>query len=306
MWKKGNWEKYFSNAAARSVLVNNATFALPINYYQWGFYYLPSQLIKQNETFSNWNNFIDTCVVLDKQGHNLVTIGSKSTWSVAAWFDYLNLRINGIDFHHEVTQGRISFNDPKITKLFTYWQQAIDANCFTPKRSKLTWKQSLPELYHRKAYSTLMGNFFTLSLPEKIQKELKFTAFPTIDESIPRYEEAPMDVIVASINAKDNPAVFTFLDYLVTSDALSDLNIKINKIDPFEHSTTPSDPFLHAGVDLLRSAEDISQFFDRDAPPNFSVPAMKVFTNYLNGDININQAQSKLEALRINVFDPKL
>lgn len=301
-WEKGDWQKYLSTASDRAVKINEGHFALPINYYQWGFYYLDTDFIKDNKTFSSWPDFIKSCRMIDAKSRNLVSIGSQSTWTVAAWFDYLNLRINGIEFHSKVMRGDVSFFDPQISKVFSYWQQAIDANCFISKRAQLTWKQSLPELYHGKAQSILMGNFFTPILPERIKTQLKFAAFPPIDTNIPQYEEAPMDVIVASKKAKDNPGAYLFLNFLVTTDALSELNKAINKIDPLKIAASSEDHFLRAGIELLNNAPDITQFFDRDSPSQFAKPAMAVFANFLNETINMTEAQSQLETLRKNFF----
>lgn len=301
-WEQGGWLQYFTQASSRAVTQQGKLWALPLYYYQWGFYYQPSHVIERLKTFESWDNFIATCQTLSQEESYLVTIGSQTTWSVAAWFDYLDLRINGIDFHNRVTQGEVSFLSPEITEIFDHWQQALDAQCFTPRREQYTWQQALPELFRGKAHSILMGNFFTQTLPPRVKKRLQFAPFPTIDTALPAYEEAPLDVIVASRNADKNPATFVFLDFLASTNALLLLSEAIHTIDPLIHSRRSTDPFIQAGKELLTQAEAISQFFDRDTPPLFSEPAMKVMADYMNTKIDREQAQAKLESIRLTAF----
>ena len=44
--------------------------------------------------------------MLKKNGITPITIGTKFLWTAGGWFDYLNLRINGYQFHMDLTAGK--------------------------------------------------------------------------------------------------------------------------------------------------------------------------------------------------------
>ena len=42
-------------------------------------------------------------------------MGTGSTpWVASGWFDYLNLRINGAEFHRDLLAGKHSFDGPEV------------------------------------------------------------------------------------------------------------------------------------------------------------------------------------------------
>ncbi|UPW17450.1 ABC transporter substrate-binding protein [Agarivorans sp. TSD2052] len=303
-WQQGQWDRQFSVPLKQAAQFEQAYYALPINYYQWGFYYRESTMRYYPNTFDSWPNMLNTCKQLAAKGQHLVTIGTKESWPVAAWFDYLNLRINGLAFHHALLAGEIPFSDARIKQVFNYWQQAIDAQCFVPDSQQWGWKQALPALYRGKAASTLMGNFFIATVPDRVKNDLKFAAFPPLISTNKRYEEAPIDVIVAHQHAKNNPAAYWFLDFLVSDGALVELNQQLGKINPLQGHTMSEDRFIAEGEALLADAHGITQFFDRDSPKAFALPAMDIMVEFLDQQISMSQALQRLETLRVKVFEP--
>ncbi|MEE1674413.1 extracellular solute-binding protein [Agarivorans aestuarii] len=301
-WQQANWQNTFSPAAQRASQHQQYYYALPINYYQWGFYYRQSMIRYQPNTFDSWQQFLSSCQRLAKQGQHLVTIGSKEAWPVAAWFDYLNLRINGLAFHQQLLAGDIAYTDKRVEQIFTYWQQAIDAQCFVPNSDSMGWKQALPAMYREKAAAILMGNFFLAAVPDRVRNDLAFAAFPPVIEGQKQYEEAPVDVIVAHPQAQSNIAAFWFLDFLSKDDVLNELNQQLGKINPLPNSKTSEDRFIQAGTQLLNSASGVSQFFDRDSPKQFASPAMDIMVEFLEQRMSIEEAMAQLEALRLKVF----
>ena len=41
--------------------------------------------------------------------------------TAGGWFDYLNLRINGYQFHMDLTAGKVSYEDPRLDATFAAW-----------------------------------------------------------------------------------------------------------------------------------------------------------------------------------------
>ena len=42
----------------------------------------------------------------------------RHPWVASAWFDYLNIRINGAPFHRDLLAGKHRFDDPRCKKVF--------------------------------------------------------------------------------------------------------------------------------------------------------------------------------------------
>ena len=303
LWTQRGWSETFTEVAESAVTVESRISAIPLNYYQWGIYYRRSIFEMYNlSELEHWSDLISACEVLSKQGISLFTIGSKSPWSVAGWFDYLNLRINGLDYHNKLMRGEVSYNSTSLYKVFKYWKEAIDSGCFINSRNDITWKEALPLMYHGKASAVLMGNFFVADVPLSIKKDLAFSSFPIIDNNIQRYENAPVDVLVISKKSEGNAAVNQFIAYVVESGSLVEMNKAAMKLTPFKERYSLDDKFLIEGDKLLRSAKGITQFYDRNTTSEMATPAMDLMAKFLNQELTIDEVLYSLEQYRRHVF----
>ena len=88
---------------------------VPTNYYWWGFFYRKSTFAKWGvQEPKTWNDFLALCETLKSKGIPPIGIGLGDTpWMASAWFDYLDLRINGAPFHRELLAGKHRFDDPR-------------------------------------------------------------------------------------------------------------------------------------------------------------------------------------------------
>ena len=56
------------------------------------------------------------CAKIVASGRACYTIGTKFLWTAGGWFDYLNLRTNGYDFHMSLTQGEVPWTDDRVAR----------------------------------------------------------------------------------------------------------------------------------------------------------------------------------------------
>ena len=74
-------------------------YALPYSYYHWGLFYSRSTLQKVGlQPPVNWSELLQSCKILRQHGITPLVLGAKEYWPALAWFDYLNLRLNGLAF----------------------------------------------------------------------------------------------------------------------------------------------------------------------------------------------------------------
>jgi multiple sugar transport system substrate-binding protein len=298
LWQENNLYKQFSPASIGAVSLNATAYAIPVSYYQWGFYYRQSIFEKLNLAVpTTWDEFITVCSALKQAGTTPLTIGTKFKWPTAAWFDYLNLRINGMKFHQALLKGNESFNDKKVTAVFKKWKQLLDSQYFLEQHNGRNWQEAMPFLYHKYAGMTLMGNFFVGVLPPALRDDFKFFRFPIIDNQVPVYEEAPLDLFMVPSYTTLNDSSKKLLLFLASKPFQEKLNETLGMIPPNMQSRSSNDYFINAGTKTLNIAEGVSQFFDRDTNAAMSGVSMEIFTQFML-DKNIAEAQRKLENAR--------
>lgn len=297
-WQQNGLLNNFTEASVGAVTVNDRQFGLPVSYYQWGFYYRKSLFDKLNlSPPRNWQQFLDVSQRLKESDVVPVTIGAKFKGPLLAWFDYLNLRINGLEFHQRLLQGDESFEDPRVSAVLVHWKELLDKQYFVRQYHKWNWSQAMPFLYHKMAGMTLMGNFFAGTMPPTIKDDFRFFPFPTIDDSVEIYEEAPLDVFMIPKYAQNNDLAKQFLLAIAGRRFQEDFNKMLGSIPPNTQSSTSDDYFIQQGTVTLGQAKGVSQFFDRDTNNDMAQAAMDIFIQFMQSR-NVGQTQNALEAAK--------
>ncbi|WP_230409071.1 ABC transporter substrate-binding protein [Zooshikella harenae] len=303
LWQQQQWEKGFSQGIKNLVNFNGSYYAIPISYYHWGIYY--NEDIFRDYHLSppnNWQALIKVCDTLSKSGKKPIILGNKGLWPAMAWFDYLNLRINGINFHNRLLQGKESFLQPKVKSVFTYWKELLDHNCLTTDYIDEEWFDILPEITRKNAAMILIGHFI-VSRAGALTKKLKLFHFPIINPNIPIYEEAPTDLFFIPKNTKNLIHAKHFLEMLGSPNVQHHFNRIMKNIPP--HLASPIEPMslIQQGKKQLDNAEGITQYFDRDSKKEFVdlvLPAINSFLEHRD----INKITSELEDFRVRTFLP--
>ncbi|WP_077342764.1 ABC transporter substrate-binding protein [Pseudocolwellia agarivorans] len=298
IWKKYQLSDKFSQGSVSAVTLENKVYGIPISYYQWGFYYRKSTFKKFNLSPPNtWDEFLEICRVLKNNNITPITLGNKNKWPSSAWFDYFDLRINGLDFHSKLLRGEISFDDDRVREVFKYWKQLLDLNYFIAHTHMWKWDEAMPFLYHHLAGMTLIGNFFTGRMPESLKDDFDFFRFPIIDDNVPIYEEAPLDVFMLPHYTKITPTIERFLTFISSTKFQESLNHQLGMIPPNINVKDSDDYFSVVGKDMLNKAVGLSQFFDRDTNDEMSSEATEIFTQFI-AKRNIEIAIEQLEKAR--------
>ena len=298
LWNKHGWKQTFSEGSQGAVFRDGSYYGIPLSYYQWGLYYRASVFESLGiQAPQNWDEFLSVCARLNQADIVPLTIGAKNKWPSAAWFDYLNLRVNGLEFHQSLLAGEHAFTDQRVVAVMEKWKALLDANCFTNKFNGWAWQQAMPYLYHKLGGMTLIGNFFAGSLPERLKEDFRFTPFPIIDSSVPRFEEAPLDILMVPAYAKISSSLETFLVSLADVQFQQSYNDASSMISPNVNVPPSKNYFIQEGQKLLSSAQGVSQFFDRDTNAEMAGAATVIFTEFLEHH-DVNKAVDALEKAR--------
>ena len=203
VWASEGWDSSMASTMP-SVTFNGKQYAVPYSYYQWGIYYRKDIYEANGISIpKTYDEFLDNCKKLKAKGIASVAIGTKYLWTAAGWFDYINMRTNGLDYHINLMLGKTKYTDQGVVNTFKNWARAIDAGCFMDDHQNYSWQEAQPPLINGEAASYLIGNFIVNNLPEETQAQLDFYQFPPIDPSLELGEDAPTEIIFMPANAQN-------------------------------------------------------------------------------------------------------
>lgn len=280
------WEDFDFNDALRELSQDSegTEVFVPTSNYWWGVYYdtrLFDSLGLEEPT--TWDEFLDVAETL--QANDVVPIGiglTDSPWLASAWFDYLNLRINGPEFHLALLAGDESFDSPEVEAVFEAWDEILPY--FDDTASGLSFNQATTDFVQNRTGMILAGSWFQGSIPADQLEHFDYFKFPVIDESVPDGEEAPTDGFFASANT-DQPALAKeFLTYLASAEAqeiMYDATGSGTLLPTNPDADVELTPYAEKGREIIQNAAGLSQFFNRDAGDDVQPSADQALTQYL-------------------------
>ena len=287
----------FTRSSLTSTRIGDKTYGLPLSYYAWGFFYSKSLFRDMHlAPPKSWADFLTVCATLKSRGVTPTAVGAKAGWPAAAWFDYLDLRMNGLGFHQKLLRGEISFTDQRVRAVFNQWQQLLKSGYFLPEAMALDWDGVLPYLYRRQVAMVLMGGFAAAKFPagtlggRDVESDIGFFAFPVINPNMKQYEDAPLDVFVQPASGQNPGAAAKLLKYIASNRALNQYNESIRQLSPRKDAPPTTDPFLGAGRSILENADGIAFFFDRDARESLIAPGFEAFRDFLQPPFDVDAA----------------
>lgn len=306
------WEGQMSEELASTkgaLTIDGAQYGVPYTYYQWGVYYRKDIFEEYGLTEpTTWAEELANCQTLLDNGVKCYTIGTKFLWTAGGWFDYLNMRTNGYDFHAALTNGEESWQSDEVRATFANWQQLVDMGAFIDDHQTYSWQEALPFMANGEAAAYLMGNFAVAPLREAglDDDKLDFYQFPEITAGIPRGEDAPTDTfhIPSAATNKDNARAF--LKFVVSADNQTLINNgeNLGQLPVNANSSVDADKFLQQGFQMLSNEAPggIAQFFDRDAPAEMAAVAMEGFQEFMVFPANLEDILQRLENAREDIY----
>ncbi|CAN0603376.1 unnamed protein product, partial [Ectocarpus sp. 12 AP-2014] len=178
-----------------AMTLDGKQWGVPYTYYQWGVYYRKdifeelglAEPATFEEEMANCQKIIDS-------GRKCYTIGTKFLWTAGGWFDYLNMRTNGYDFHAALLGGTEKWDSPQVRETFANWRKLIDMGAFIDNHTSYSWQEALPFMLNGEATAYLMGNFAVAPMREGglDDDKLDFYQFPAIND-VEMAEDAPTD-----------------------------------------------------------------------------------------------------------------
>jgi len=302
VWKKEDLKANMPSATP-AMTINDKQWGVPYTYYQWGVYYRKDIFDKLGLSEpKTWDEFLAVNAKLKANDIAPIAIGTKYLWTAAGWFDYLNMRTNGLDFHIDLMDGKIPYTDPRVRKTFEHWKVLVDNGYFLENHASYSWQEAQPFLYNGKAAMYLIGNFIAPNFPKELDGKMGFFQFPQIDPAIGMAEDAPMDTIHIPAKAANKKDARKFLEFMARADNQTLVNAALLQIPPHKKAHASDNYFLNKGVKMLNNASGTAQFYDRDTDPSMAQEGMKGFQEFMVKPERLDAILKRLEGVRKRVF----
>ncbi|MCW8332292.1 ABC transporter substrate-binding protein [Vibrio paucivorans] len=302
LWQSQGMYDDFASAKP-AMTIKDKQYGVPYTYYQWGIYYR-KDIFQQFgiAELKTWDDLLKASATLKENGVTPFTIGTKYLWTAAGWFDYINMRTNGLDFHIQLMDGKVPYSDERVKKTFANWAQLVEPGYFLDNHASYSWQEAQPFLYNGQAAMYLMGNFLTANFPEDVKDKMGFFQFPIIDPNVPKAEDAPMDTIHIPSKAKNKEDARKFLAFVARAENQQLINEMMLQIPTNNKAKVKDDPFLNKGVEMLNTASGTAQFYDRDTDPAMAKEGMKGFQEFMVHPERIDKILKKLDKVSKRTF----
>lgn len=303
VWQKEGLGDKLKSAAA-SMTINGKQWGVPYTYYQWGIYYRKDIFAKNNIAVpTNWKDLVAACAKLKAAGVTPFAIGTKALWPTGGWFDYLNMRVNGYEFHMDLTAGKVPYTDKRVQAVFDRWDEIVKPGYYLANHAGIDWQDAVPAFVKGEAAMYLMGNFAVDPMKKAglTEAQLGFMQFPKIND-VPMAEDAPTDTIHIPAKAKNKADARRFLAYAASAKVQTEVNNILGQLAVNKDATKPTDVYLKDGFAMLSGAYALGQFYDRDAPAEMAKAGMEGFQRYMIKPEARKEVLERLESVRQRVY----
>jgi multiple sugar transport system substrate-binding protein len=304
VWEKEGLMKTMG-PAADALTRDGHIYGLPFTYYGVNFYYRKDVLKELGIGVpKNWEELRAAAAKISEAGKMPFATGSKALWPISIWFDYLNMRINGYDFHMATTRGEVPFTDPKIRAVFDKWNELVSANYFTNGHAALEWQDAIPSFVSGDSPMMFMGAQVIgyLRSAGMTDEQVGLFQFPEVVAGVPLAEDGPMNTIHIPSGAKNKEDAKVFMAFVARPDVQGKLNEGLGQLPVNNQSPLPKSPLSAASFEILAKAPQIAQFYDRDTTAEMAVVGMQAFQEFMVHPDRLDDILDRMEAARKRIY----
>lgn len=201
-----------------------------------------------------------------------IAFGDREGWPAMGYFDILNLRLNGYDFHVDLLEGRESWLDARVESVFERWRELLPF--LQPAALGRTWQDAARSLFAGEAGMFFAGTFAGEQATPEQREDIELIPFPLLGTAFDdeRAIDAPINGFMLSRQPTNRVAALEFLRFVASGPAQT-LWTTANP----NHVAAATDadrshyrPLQRRAAELIDGAQRIAQFFDRNTRPDFA------------------------------------
>ena len=301
----GNYAASFKQA---STGLDGNQYFVPFITYPWALFYRKSFFEENGYAIPTTLDELKTLSEgMMADGFVPIAFGDKDGWPAMGTFDYLNMRINGYQYHVDLMAHRETWDDDRTKQVFATWAELLPYH--QPGALGRTWQEAAQSVANKEAGMYLLGMFVGEQFQEVSQEardDLDFFAFPEINpEHGQDSVDAPIDGFMLSKDPENIEGAKELLKFIGTGEAqkfYTDANT--NWLATASDADTSGYTSLQIkGAELIDSVDNIAQFLDRDTRPDFaSTVVLPSLQTFLNNPEDINGLTASMEEQAVAIF----
>ena len=271
-------------------------------FYSWFAVYYNKQIFDQYnlEPPETWQSFLEVSQVLLDHGVTPLVHGGGETEATTIWFDYLDMRLNGPEFHAALIQGEERYDDPRVRDVFETWAFLVESGYIAEETWTLSSTQSRDSVLRGEAAMMLTSSALA---PD----ELGFFRFPIMDPNLPVGEIAPTFGYIIPANVQSPVEATEFLAYLGSPETQVILARQFATAAGFlpVNQEVDQETFtveMQQGLSIVQAADDIRQPYYASFGSSMTKPLWRAFLNIMRGE-DYEEQLIKLEEERQRIFD---
>ena len=109
---------------AASTGLDGHQYFVPNKNYPWAVHYRKSLWKEKGYTApTTWAQFVALAKKMQADGLTPIAFTDKDGWPPMGWFDIINMRINGYEYHVRLMAGKQSWDSPQVKAVFNKWRE---------------------------------------------------------------------------------------------------------------------------------------------------------------------------------------
>ncbi|MCN9240343.1 ABC transporter substrate-binding protein [Streptomyces sp. RY43-2] len=301
------WQGFtgFSDALKAQSTHAGKQYFVPYYYYPWAVFHRKSLFASKGyQQPKTWDEFIALAKQMSKDG-TPVAFSDKDGWPAMGTFDYIDMRLNGYDFHKSLMAGKEAWTDPKVRNVFDTWRELMPY--YQKGALGRTWEEAGQSLQQRKTGMAVFGMPHPGSqFPENERDDIDFFAFPEIDPQHGQGAvEAPIDGFLIARKSKNISGAKNLLTWLGKPKA-EDVYLRHDPNNVAVNSgaeTSGYSALQKKSAELVAGAQQISQFLDRDTRPDFASTVMiQAIQEFIGNPKDVDGLCNKIERQKKTIF----
>ncbi|MFE2673409.1 ABC transporter substrate-binding protein [Streptomyces hygroscopicus] len=274
---------------------------LPTSHYWWAVYYRPSVFaaLGIRTPPATWPDLTAACTTLRAAGITPFSLGARYRCPAAAWFDYLNMRLNGPAFHAALMALRVPYTDDRVTKVFDFWRRLVDQEWFLGDPSAYDEEEAVAAVLRGEAGMTLVGAYATDEYTPPDEPDIDFFRFPVIDPGLPIGEDTPVDGYFVARTSPSPKEATAFLAHLGSRE-VQQLTIERLTTLPTRTDVDVARGGRHVakGMEIVQGADHLGQFYDLDTTWELANTGMTAFVSFLREPSRAKELLREVESAR--------
>lgn len=242
---------------------------IPISWYPWGIYYNKSIFSDLNLSEpESWDEFLKLCETIKSEGYTPLSLMTKIKWPSTPWFDYINILMNGEEFHRELLAGDISFTDERVKTAFSKILNLHNNGFIHMESESFEWESMISRFEEEQTLMYLSGSFFYENTAESSKSNLGWFPFPEVKTLV-----ASSSGFVSPAGNKNQRAIRKFLNFVLSEEGQSIIQNNSNLIAVHPSVSGELDRNdLDTAIAILDQYESIIPVFERNTHEKLLIP----------------------------------